>query len=224
VTRDPADTETPSPSPPRVLTFEMEATEFPLARALVAAGLDVETVARPAELATALKRHGYDAVVLDLSTRGMAEEVASAAGATLNKMNASPLESRATVLAVWPSGGQSDPPGRFKVDVTIGTRDVAQVVREVEWAVAARRLGQSLVEIDRLRKTVLFARHTAHELAQPLTTILARAQLLRTKLKPEDPHLRAVDIICEEADRMARMMEEFQKLKVMSRPAAASED
>jgi len=72
-------------------------------------------------------------------------------------------------------------------------------------------------ENERLSRAVLFARQTAHDLAQPLTTILARAQLLRNRLKPEDPSYRAVSIICDEADRLARMVEEFQKLKEMSR-------
>lgn len=200
----------------RILTLEVEAAGFPLAQGLAAAGYTVDTVTRPEQLAAALERETYQAVVLDLSTRGRAEEVLGVASETLDSINAREGTWRPAVLAVWPSRARGDLASSLHVDVTIPTRKIEQLIHEVEGAVVARRLDHALEENDRLRKSVLFARHTAHELAQPLTTILARAQLLRSVLKPDDPHVRTVSIICDEADRLARMVEEFQHLKGMS--------
>ena len=65
----------------------------------------------------------------------------------------------------------------------------------VEAALALRRLEEARGEVARLREAVLFARSTAHDLAQPLTTILARTQLLLRNLQPDDPSRRAVGIV-----------------------------
>ena len=203
-------------TPPRVLTLEYASAESPMAQALSEAGYSVDTVARPGDLAGALERGAYDAIVLDLSPRGTAEEVIGAAGDVLAGLQSVPRDGRPAVIAVWPSRGRGDRAALLRVDVTIGTRSTEQMLREVEGALAARRLAQALEENDRLRRTVVFARQTAHDLAQPLTTILARAQLMRNSLKEGDPHLRSVSIICDEADRLAQMMEAFQKLKEMS--------
>ena len=201
--------------PPRVLTLEHDATASPMGQALTDAGYSVDTVSRAADLAAALDRGAYDAVLLDLSPRGTADEVLGAAGDLLADLQSSPRDARPAVIAVWPSRGRGDRGGHLQVDMTIATRSTGQILREVEGAIAARRLARATEEIERLRRTVLFARQTAHDLAQPLTTILARAQLVKNSLKPDDPHMRAVSIICDEADRLAQMMEAFQKLKEM---------
>lgn len=77
-------------------------------------------------------------------------------------------------------------------------------------------LDAALKEVERLRQAVAFARTTAHDLAQPLTTILARTQLLMNTIKPEDPHYRVVSIICAESERLANLTGEFSKLKEMA--------
>ena len=74
----------------------------------------------------------------------------------------------------------------------------------------------ALREIERLRETVAFARAKAHDLAQPLTTILARSQLLMNAIKPEDPHYRAISIICAETERLAGTAGEFNRIKEMA--------
>ncbi len=71
-------------------------------------------------------------------------------------------------------------------------------------------------ESDRLRRALLHARETAHDLAQPLTTVLARSQLLLRKCPPDHPDHRALTIICREADRLAQIVERFQTLKEMA--------
>ena len=82
-------------------------------------------------------------------------------------------------------------------------------------------LDSALREVERLRQTVDFARATAHNLAQPLTTILARSQLLMSAMKPEDSHYRALGIICAETERLADAAKEFNKLKAMAAEPAA---
>lgn len=77
-------------------------------------------------------------------------------------------------------------------------------------------LDAALREIERLRETVAFARAKAHDLAQPLTTILARSQLLMNAIKPEDPHYRAISIICAETERLADTAAEFNRIKAMA--------
>jgi len=74
-------------------------------------------------------------------------------------------------------------------------------------------------EVQKLRKAVGFARKTAHDLAQPVTIISARSQLLLGRVPADDPNRRAIEIIAQEADRLVRLMEEFQSLKEMAAQA-----
>ncbi len=83
-------------------------------------------------------------------------------------------------------------------------------------AAIVEMVARESVEIERLRRAVRHARDTAHDLAQPLTTVLARAQLLAGSVQPDSPHYRAVSIICKEAGRLAEIAENFNKLKEMA--------
>lgn len=76
-------------------------------------------------------------------------------------------------------------------------------------------LQSALEENTRLRTAVSFARTTAHDLAQPLTTIMARSQLLASKAKPDDPSYKPLKVISDEATKLADMVVRFQKLKEM---------
>ena len=53
---------------------------------------------------------------------------------------------------------------------------------------------------------------TAHELNQPLTSIMGYAELMRKKLSPDDQHYRAVDTILREAERMAEIVRKIGKI------------
>src|SRR5437867_10715256 len=53
---------------------------------------------------------------------------------------------------------------------------------------------------------------TAHELNQPLTSIMGYAELMKKKLGPEDRETRAVDIILREAERMAEIVRKIGKI------------
>src|SRR5205814_5768333 len=52
----------------------------------------------------------------------------------------------------------------------------------------------------------------AHELNQPLTSVMGYAELLRKKMHADDPHWRAVDIILREAGRMADIVKKIGKI------------
>src|SRR5581483_3831511 len=52
----------------------------------------------------------------------------------------------------------------------------------------------------------------AHELNQPLTSVVGYAELLKRKMAPEDPHFRAVDIILREAERMAEIVRKIGRI------------
>jgi PAS domain S-box-containing protein len=53
---------------------------------------------------------------------------------------------------------------------------------------------------------------TAHELNQPLTSVMGYAELLRRKMQNTDPHYRAVDTILREAERMAEIVRKIGKI------------
>ncbi|HZI95310.1 MAG TPA: histidine kinase dimerization/phospho-acceptor domain-containing protein [Patescibacteria group bacterium] len=213
------------PEPVRVLALESAGVIPPLASILSAEGYAVDTVALPADLSAALSaKPSYDAIVLHLTTRAIADEAALAVADALDRPGSAGARPQVILVATAQGlGGSGGSLARLGAYATMTSRDEALLRREVRSSVAVGRMDRALAEIDRLRKAVLFARQTAHELAQPLTTILARAQLLRNALKPDDPHSRAVGIICDEADRLAKMMEEFQKLKVIARPPVSRE-
>ena len=53
---------------------------------------------------------------------------------------------------------------------------------------------------------------TAHELNQPLTSVMGYAELLKKKMQPDDANYRAVDIILREAERMAEIVRKIGKI------------
>ena len=59
---------------------------------------------------------------------------------------------------------------------------------------------------------VALAGTAAHELNQPLTSVMGYAELLRRKLKEGDPAYRPVDIIFREAERMAEIVRKIGKI------------
>jgi PAS domain S-box-containing protein len=52
----------------------------------------------------------------------------------------------------------------------------------------------------------------AHELNQPLTSVMGYAQMLMRKLPAQDPHLTLVDTILREAERMAKIVRQLGSL------------
>ncbi|HET6372712.1 MAG TPA: histidine kinase dimerization/phospho-acceptor domain-containing protein [Candidatus Polarisedimenticolia bacterium] len=198
-----------------VLVLEKSAPGASLAVALNAAGYGVRAVSTPAELSPLLTKEPCEILVLDLATAGRSRTARMA----IDKMIAAFLDSGPerppTILVVTDEASPATGPlAAAGLCLSVLHRD--QVPRQVEAALALRRLEEARGEVARLREAVLFARSTAHDLAQPLTTILARTQLLLKNLQPDDPSRRAVGIVCQEAERLAKIIEGFQKLRTMA--------
>jgi PAS domain S-box-containing protein len=99
-----------------------------------------------------------------------------------------------------------------------GSREVATVsilsdLRE------RRRIEEKLSQVQRrLQLTerqavaVELAGVAAHELNQPLTSILGYAEMLKRRVPESDPGRKAVDVICREAERMASIVRKIGQI------------
>jgi PAS domain S-box-containing protein len=78
-----------------------------------------------------------------------------------------------------------------------------------------QRLVQAQEKLVVTEKQALIAElagTTAHELNQPLTSVMGYSELLKKKLSPEDSNYRAVDIILREAERMAEIVRKIGRI------------
>jgi PAS domain S-box-containing protein len=78
-----------------------------------------------------------------------------------------------------------------------------------------QRLQQAQEKLVVTEKQALIAElagTTAHELNQPLTSVMGYSELLKKKMSPDDVHYRAVDIILREAERMAEIVRKIGKI------------
>ncbi|HEY7954563.1 MAG TPA: PAS domain S-box protein [Polyangia bacterium] len=78
-----------------------------------------------------------------------------------------------------------------------------------------QRLAQAQEKLMLSEKQALIAElagTTAHELNQPLTSVMGYSELLKKKMSPEDPSYRAVDIILREAERMAEIVRKIGRI------------
>jgi PAS domain S-box-containing protein len=115
-------------------------------------------------------------------------------------------------------GGEQVPVNLTAAIIYEGNREVATVsilsdLRE------RRRIEEKLSQVQRrLQLTerqavaVELAGVAAHELNQPLTSILGYAEMLRRRLPEDDPSRKAVTTICQEADRMASIVRKIGQI------------
>jgi PAS domain S-box-containing protein len=78
-----------------------------------------------------------------------------------------------------------------------------------------QRLAQAQEKLVMTEKQALIAElagTTAHELNQPLTSVMGYSELLKKKMSPEDVNYRAVDIILREAERMAEIVRKIGRI------------
>ncbi len=78
-----------------------------------------------------------------------------------------------------------------------------------------QRLAQAQEKLVVTEKQALIAElagTTAHELNQPLTSVMGYSELLQKKMSPQDVHYRAVGIILREAERMAEIVRKIGKI------------
>jgi PAS domain S-box-containing protein len=71
---------------------------------------------------------------------------------------------------------------------------------------------EKLQQTERAALIAELAGTAAHELNQPLTSIMGYSELLRRKLRDDDPSVRSVDIIYREAERMAEIVRKIGKI------------
>nr|HPH70047.1 PAS domain S-box protein [Kofleriaceae bacterium] len=71
---------------------------------------------------------------------------------------------------------------------------------------------QKLQASERQAMVAELAGAAAHELNQPLTSIMGYAQLIQRQSPPEAPHLRAVGVILAEAERMAGIVRKVGRI------------
>lgn len=74
------------------------------------------------------------------------------------------------------------------------------------------RAQEKLLITEKQALVAELAGAAAHELNQPLTSVMGYAELLRKKMAADDPHWRAVDIILREAGRMAEIVKKIGKI------------
>ncbi len=78
-----------------------------------------------------------------------------------------------------------------------------------------QRLAQAQEKLVHSEKQALIAElagTAAHELNQPLTSVMGYAELLKKKIDPNDPSARPVDIILAEAERMAEIVRKIGRI------------
>ncbi|HZS41147.1 MAG TPA: PAS domain S-box protein [Polyangia bacterium] len=78
-----------------------------------------------------------------------------------------------------------------------------------------QRLAQAQEKLIVTEKQALIAElagTTAHELNQPLTSVMGYSELLKKKMSPDDSNYRAVDIILREAERMAEIVRKIGRI------------
>jgi PAS domain S-box-containing protein len=71
---------------------------------------------------------------------------------------------------------------------------------------------EKLILSERQAVVAELAGTTAHELNQPLTSVMGYSELLKKRMAPSDPHYRAVDTILREAERMAEIVRKIGRI------------
>lgn len=70
----------------------------------------------------------------------------------------------------------------------------------------------ALIQTEKQAAVAELAGSAAHELNQPLTAVMGYSELLLRKLPPEDPNVRVVRTIYEEAERMAAVVKKIGRI------------
>jgi len=94
---------------------------------------------------------------------------------------------------------------RFKTSKEEGTACIIQELKE-----RADRSGDS--DAQALKETYQELRKICHDMNQPLTVIMARADLMKTKLSPDDPNAKAVETILQETERLAQLILKLSRI------------
>ena len=75
-----------------------------------------------------------------------------------------------------------------------------------------KQLEEKRVQLEKESAVIELAGAAAHEINQPLTSIIARADLLMMNMEKEDPTYRAVKVIFEDAKRIALLVQQIGRI------------
>ncbi len=75
-----------------------------------------------------------------------------------------------------------------------------------------QRIQERLLEREKQALITQLAGTTAHELNQPLTSILGYSQLMKRRLPEDDPNQKSIDVIMSEAERMAEIVRKIGRI------------
>ncbi len=124
----------------------------------------------------------------------------------------------ATRLEIFSRTGERIPVNMTASLILEGTREVATVgiFTDLRDRLSLERkltdVEARLLESEKTAVIVALAGTAAHELNQPLTSVMGYSELLKRKLKESDPAWRSVDIIHREAERMAEIVRKIGKI------------
>ncbi len=123
--------------------------------------------------------------------------------------------SRATIIS---STGEKIPVNLSASILYEGTREVATVgiFTDLRDRLSLERkltdTEARLLESEKNSVIVALAGTAAHELNQPLTSVMGYAEILKKRLKENEPNYRPVDIIHREAERMADIVKKIGRI------------
>ncbi len=121
-------------------------------------------------------------------------------------------------LDILSRGGERIPVNMTASIIYEGTREVATVGIFADLRdrlTLERKLSDAetrLLESEKNAVVVALAGTAAHELNQPLTSVMGYAELLKRRLKDDDPSAKSVDVIYREAERMAEIVRKIGKI------------
>lgn len=99
------------------------------------------------------------------------------------------------------------------VEREVGTVGIFSDLREkMRLEATLTQTQEKLQQTERAAMIAELAGTAAHELNQPLTSIMGYSELLRRRLKDDDPLVRSIDIIYREAERMAEIVRKIGKI------------
>jgi signal transduction histidine kinase len=101
----------------------------------------------------------------------------------------------------------------YEDDHEIATVGIFTDLRErVRMEEKLSHVQKKLQMTERQSIAIELAGAAAHELNQPLTSILGYAEMLKSRVQPTDKNRKAVEVICRETERMATIVRKIGQI------------
>lgn len=203
---------------PRVLILDLhEQRGRTAAEALEACGFPAHAASRMASAVDRTQRGPVPVLVIEDGAVSPAASSDAPPG-TIRPEQARRLRTlcQATLVVAWSGSGPANE-GPLPDWAEVRARGMEELVGWVAVHASMNRT-KPVMEIERMQRAMEEVRAAAHDMSQPLTTILARAQLLMAGMPETDPIYRPISIISQEAERLARTVQRFQVLRQFRQP------